>query len=82
MISGVLWRGRSGRIRMPNGEVEGPPASARSEPRVHTLLPHPRRHYRFSRPLQRLLDGIVIGKKRLTQLQTYRSIVPCDLCDP
>src|SRR5580698_668152 len=33
----------------PNGEVEGPPRSARLEPRVHTLFPHPRRHYRRSR---------------------------------
>ena len=32
-----------------NGEVEGPHRSARSEPRVHTLFPHPRRHYRPSR---------------------------------
>src|SRR5690348_2626440 len=49
-----------------NGEVEGPrdvagrahverssPGAARAaeqEPRVHTLSPHPRRHYRASRP--------------------------------
>jgi len=32
-----------------NGEVEGPPWSARLEPRVHTVFPHPRRHYRPSR---------------------------------
>jgi len=32
-----------------NGEVEGPPRSARLEPRVHTVFPHPRRHYRLSR---------------------------------
>ena len=32
-----------------NGEVEGPRAGARLEPRVHTVLPHPRRHYRTSR---------------------------------
>jgi hypothetical protein len=32
-----------------NGEVEGPRAGARSEPRVHTAFPHPRRHYRLSR---------------------------------
>jgi hypothetical protein len=25
-----------------NGEVEGPPRSARLEPRVHTVFPHPR----------------------------------------
>jgi hypothetical protein len=34
----------------PNGEVEGPRESVRSEPRVHTVFPHPRRHYRLSRP--------------------------------
>src|SRR4029077_11895220 len=32
-----------------NGEVEGPRRSVRLEPRVHTLFPHPRRHYRLSR---------------------------------
>src|SRR4029077_11115718 len=32
-----------------NGEVEGPPRSARLEPRVHTVFQHPRRHYRASR---------------------------------
>jgi hypothetical protein len=32
-----------------NGEVEGPRRSAQSEPRVHTVFPHPRRHYRLSR---------------------------------
>src|SRR5580700_6431801 len=34
----------------PNGEVEGPHRSARSEPRGHTVFSHPRRHYRLSRP--------------------------------
>jgi len=29
---------------IPSGEVEGPPRSARSEPRVHNLFQHPRRH--------------------------------------
>src|SRR5579862_6389777 len=33
----------------PNGEVEGPRAGARLEPRVHTVFQHPRRHYRASR---------------------------------
>src|SRR5580658_1320808 len=33
----------------PNGEVEGPHRSAQSEPRVHTVFPHPRRDYRSSR---------------------------------
>src|SRR5438270_5112834 len=32
--------------------VEGPRTSARLEPRVDTVFPHPRRHYRLSRPLQ------------------------------
>src|SRR5215469_16238577 len=32
-----------------NGEVEGPRDHTRLEPRVHTLFPHPRRHYRLSR---------------------------------
>src|SRR5262245_36756944 len=36
-------------VRLPNGEVEGPRARARLEPRVHTVFPHPRRHYRLSR---------------------------------
>jgi hypothetical protein len=39
-----------------NREVEGPRRSARLEPRVHTAFQHPRRHYRPSRPLRRLLD--------------------------
>ena len=39
-----------------NGEVEGPRAGARLEPRVHTVFPHPRRYYRISRTLQRLLE--------------------------
>ena len=40
----------------PNGGVEGPRRSARFEPRVHTVFQRPRRHYRPSRPLQRLLE--------------------------
>src|SRR5215469_2085374 len=32
-----------------NGVVEGPRRSVRLEPRVHTIFPHPRRHYRLSR---------------------------------
>jgi len=32
-----------------NGEVEGPCRSARLEPRVHNLVPRPRRHCRASR---------------------------------
>src|ERR1700683_4263697 len=40
----------TGNARMlSNGEVEGPPRSAQMEPRVHTVFPHPRRHYRASR---------------------------------
>src|ERR1700728_106488 len=41
---------RDGPPLPPNGEVEGPRAGARSEPRVHTVFLHPRRHYRLSRP--------------------------------
>src|SRR6267143_954507 len=33
-----------------NGEVEGPRADARLEPRAHSSYPRPRRHYRPSRP--------------------------------
>ena len=44
--------------RAPNGEVEGPPGSAQLEPRVHTLLRHPRRHYRLSRTRQRELGKL------------------------
>ena len=40
----------SGVSMAPNGEVEGPHAGARLEPRVHTVFSHPRRHYRRSRP--------------------------------
>ena len=40
-----------------NGEVEGPLAAVRSEPRAHTVFSRSRRHYRPSRTLQRWLDG-------------------------
>jgi hypothetical protein len=36
-------------VASSNGEVEGPPRSARLEPRVHNFFQHPRRHYRRSR---------------------------------
>ena len=38
------------RSHAPNGEVEGPRASVRLEPRVHTRFQHLQRHYRASRP--------------------------------
>ena len=34
---------------LSNGEVEGPRAGARLEPRAHNLFQRPRRHYRVSR---------------------------------
>jgi hypothetical protein len=37
------------RMCASNGEVEGPRATARTEPRAHTAFPRPRRHYRASR---------------------------------
>ena len=44
-----LNRRREGICTQPNGEVEEPRIGAGSEPRVHTLSQHPRRHYRASR---------------------------------
>src|SRR6202035_3713545 len=41
----------------PNGEVEGPHAVARTEPRAQNVSPRSRRHCRASRPLQRLLGS-------------------------
>jgi len=49
-----------------NGEVEPPRRGARLEPRVHTFFPHPRRHYRLSRTLQRLLDVVISGRNYWT----------------
>jgi hypothetical protein len=45
-----------------NGEVEGPPRSAQSEPRVHTVFQHPRRHYRLSRPPPTIVRGQALHK--------------------
>ena len=47
--SELLMSFKTSLVADSNGEVEGPPRSARLEPRVHTLVPHPRRHYRLSR---------------------------------
>src|SRR5579862_7120281 len=47
------------RVPGSNGEVQGPHDSTRLETRVHTVAPHPRRHYRASRSLQRLLGAAV-----------------------
>jgi len=46
-------RGQTRDCTTPNGEVEGLPRGAQLEPRVHTVFPHPRRHYRRSRSLRR-----------------------------
>src|SRR5215468_4592392 len=44
-------------IETSNGEVEGPRACARLEPRVRTLFPHRGDTTDSHRPLQRLLRG-------------------------
>jgi len=45
-----LPRSEDAEVMQPsNGEVEGPPRSAQSEPWVHTVFQHPRRYYRPSR---------------------------------
>src|SRR5215468_1397866 len=44
-------------IETSNGEVEGPRAGARLEPRVRTLFPHPRRHYRLSQTSPTIVEG-------------------------
>src|SRR5262249_25348028 len=61
--SSINFASRLKKLAMPlvhsNGEVEGPRTAARLEPRVHTLFQHPRRHYRSSRTLQRLLGPVM-----------------------
>src|SRR5205807_8911380 len=60
----------------PNGEVEGPDADAQSEPRVHTVLRHPRRHYRLSRPPPTIVRGagVPVERRHLNSLaQPHRA---------
>jgi hypothetical protein len=53
------------RSQLPsNGEVEGPHRSARSEPRVHAVFQHPRRHYRRSRTPPTIVRGQLHGVSR------------------
>src|SRR2546429_4467595 len=60
-----------------NGEVEGPPRSARSEPRVHTVFPHPRRHYRVSRPPPTIVRRRHCGRRAIKTIH-----IPARGCIP